>query len=210
MQKEFIKRFSCHENFYNYLNAHFYITDPEMDKLLPHIYVKEYDKNKLITPTKPNTDQKLYYIVNGLVRLFNIKNHTEATLHFISESNLLLLNPSGIQHDQLYQIEAVTNCTLIEISTSFFLNNKKTFYQLWQDIQIKVLQQFNERNIEHLDYLLLKDAKEMYKSLLGKERHIDKIPINTLSSYLGIHPNSLSRIRNEMRKERQPNVSWQK
>ena len=55
---------------------------------------------------------------------------------------------------------------------------------------------FIEKQQQQID-LLTKTAKERYIELLQDKKGIDRIPLKYLASYLGITPQSLSRIRAE-------------
>ena len=55
---------------------------------------------------------------------------------------------------------------------------------------------FIDKQQQQID-LLTKTAKERYIKFIQSKREIDKIPLKYLASYLGITPQSLSRIRSE-------------
>lgn len=58
------------------------------------------------------------------------------------------------------------------------------------------------RSLQRIDELILDSAEERYRKFMKHySKYIQRIPLNVLASYVGVKPQSLSRIRNKIAKQ---------
>ena len=139
------------------------------------------------------------YMVEGCVRYFNTNEEgVETTSQFSFEDwwigdmqSIIYGTPSKTS------IEALEDCLLLNISNTDFnylLKNSKSFAEFKQKSRAKAYQAALERTSE-----LRKSAEIRYTDLLTKFPDIiQRVPQYYVASYLGITPESLSRIRKKM------------
>lgn len=73
-------------------------------------------------------------------------------------------------------------------------------YQQWERLGRLVMEDFGRQMLDRLTALQTLTAKQRYIMLLQCEpRIIQRIPLNLVSSYLGITGETLSRVRSEIR-----------
>lgn len=155
-----------------------------------------YPKNKVIEEAG-KVPQYLYYIVSGFMRLFYYDdNGDEVTIHincphgfFTSFSNFSNQSQSDVN------AECITGCELLRI-------NKPDFDALmqqsltWKNYSVFVLggsMTYNENRAKDLATLT---AEQRYLKLMDSHPEIiQNVPLQYIASFLGMKPESLSRIR---------------
>lgn len=146
------------------------------------------------------TCKNLYFINQGCLRIFYLKDGTDITESFEFENSfvargesLLTLKPSN------KGIEAVENSEILQINTP------KLFELFEKNLQIerafhKIIEQSYIQQINRLESLQFHTAEERYKQLFEeKNEAILRIPLKFIASYLGITQVSLSRIRAQIK-----------
>lgn len=156
-------------------------------------------KNRILEETD-KVPQHLYYIVSGFMRLFYYNdNGDEVTSHincphgfFTSFSDFMN------QTKALANVETITECQLLRITKQDYdiLMNESLF---WKDYGMHVLQEsitYNEKRSKDLATLT---AEQRYIKLMSSHPDIiQNVPLQYIASFLGIKPESLSRIRRNL------------
>lgn len=142
----------------------------------------------------------LYYIISGFMRLFYYNdNGDEVTTHincphgfFTSFSDFTHQTKSSVN------VETVTECQLLRITKSDydFLMSESLF---WKDYGMHVLQESVTYNEERSKDLANLTAEQRYLKLMSSHPGIlQNVPLQYIVSFLGIKPESLSRIRRNL------------
>ena len=160
----------------------------------------EFKKDEILT--SPNfVENKIYFILEGILRLHLDDPDHNLTLDFrfpwdfiSSFSSLIKRLPSN------YTLQAVTS--------------GKAFYTTYEEVQ-KVISSslaasniskgITEENYIAIENLFIKrqvlSASELYLDFVkDKKQYINQIPLHLIASYIGITPQSLSRIRKVLEK----------
>jgi len=156
---------------------------------------RTFEKNTVLTDYDQKEDS-IYFIQSGLVITSVLYKDEERILDFhfpgsfcSSYSSLLTSKPSDIRLTcyKKCELEVVDYSELkVAYNTSLIAN---------QLGRIATEQLFLSR-VQREKELLTKTAEERYQSLMKKNPElIQEIPVKELSKYLGIRPESLSRIR---------------
>ncbi|WP_108867187.1 Crp/Fnr family transcriptional regulator [Aquimarina aquimarini] len=140
---------------------------------------------------------KLYFIQKGILRSYHIsKKGDDLTSEIVSSLNFYTNFESfGNGTPSVEYIEALTDCELIEISKESYLSlfNKVKGWPLFCN---SLYEKYIKKSAARVNSLKNLSAKERYNDFVSKNPEIVKsIPIKHLASYLGIKPQSLSRIR---------------
>lgn len=158
----------------------------------------EFPKKTIILE-RGKVEKHLSFIEKGIVR-FNIpKMDYDLTFSFTFENSFVSAYDSFVmQLPCMYNMETITDCALWQIS--------------YEDLQIiysqtKVGEKIGRKFAELLFYsksrreisLLESTAHERYLALLKEQPHlIQQIPLKYLASFIGVRPQSLSRIRKKI------------
>ena len=162
------------------------------------IYNKFKQKDYILTEGHVST--YIHYVLKGLVRVFYLREGKEVTTYLSSDNGFVSSYPSFINQSKSFE-----NIQCLETTETFSINHKdmQELYEVipqWQ----KIGRILSEQNLLCFADRLLKlqsiPAKEKYQEFLktASEKIIQRTPLIHIASYLGITPESLSRIRSEI------------
>jgi CRP-like cAMP-binding protein len=143
--------------------------------------------------------EKMYFLNSGIVETTAIFGSIEKTLSFIFKNeffgpfaSILTKEPSLIKGI------AITDCTFQEFSYNEYQKLCKTSLLANQIGKGEVEKYYIKKFRREYDFLT-KTKEEMYLSMLsGSPQLIQQIPLNKIANYLGILPETLSRIRKKV------------
>ncbi|MGY6560800.1 MAG: Crp/Fnr family transcriptional regulator [Luteibaculaceae bacterium] len=164
----------------------------QLSDLLVHGKEVEYPKN-FILQKQGKMATKFWLLKKGIARYIYQQNEKELSGWFDFENEVVgsiySLTNLGVANETIQLIE---DSVLIEFSINDFDVNDEKF----KNLKLQILQHYFielERRVKFFQSL---DGKERYQYLLEHKAHfIQRIPQNLLASFLGITPESLSRIR---------------
>lgn len=156
----------------------------------------KYKRNETLTHYG-ETERKGYFLINGIIE-YSIQSNDgdERIIDFIFPGNLFAAYDSFISDSPSdIQTSTLTACDVLY----FFKNDVKKHYdnsivinKLGRYIKEKILLQRLKRE----KLLLTNTPEENYIELIeNRPEIIENIPVYKIAKYLGIHPESLSRIR---------------
>lgn len=174
------------------------ITNNDWQLFESRLFFKEYEKGELLSRTG-ETENFMYFLVDGVTRIFNFSNNIEYTLRFNfpisafnSYSSFINQKPSNLN------IEAISNIKVFRMS----YNDMQSLYEESKTAErvgrrmIELL--YEQREIKELQ-MHSKTAEDYYCELVKNNAQLTKqIPQKYLASYLGITPESLSRIKRNL------------
>lgn len=165
-------------------------------KFEPVVYQKD---EKILSVGEVETC--IYFLNRGLVRKF-VPTGEEKSISigfffensFFSDYNSFLTGSPSF-----YSIEALTEIEILKI-------NRENLFNLYEKYNsINTLGRIVTQNffLEVLNYMtdsISLSGEERYKKILAvNPEFIQQVPVKYLSSFLGLHPNSLSRIRSKVK-----------
>lgn len=140
---------------------------------------------------------KFYFIASGAARAFYVKEGKDITAWFSFENQFINALDSYFRNiPSPHYIELLEPSVVWEISKShakILAQQHSDFDNLSKKIILSTLLALNDRVVS----LQFATAKERYDSLLAVRPDItNRVPLNYISSFLGITDETLSRIRN--------------
>lgn len=183
------------ENIRKYFNEFVSISDADWDVFSSKLSRVEFPKKSLILEIGKR-ERFLSFIEKGIIR-FNIpKPDHDFTFAFAFENTFVSGYDAFLtQTPSLYNIEAITDCVLWQITyedLEAVYNNTS----IGNRIGRKVAEGLYLRKMKREMSLLEDTAKKRYLDLMNEQPLlIQYIPQKYLASYIGIRPQSLSRIR---------------
>lgn len=140
--------------------------------------------------------RQLGFIASGYVRLYYIKDDEEVTKDFNFENDFCGSYASFITaRPSLFNVIAMEPVKLYTISRESLLTLYENFF-CWQKLgRISMERMFIKKEQREASFLL--DSPEMrYQKLIKETPHfVQRVPLKYLASYMGITPETLSRIR---------------
>lgn len=142
------------------------------------------------------------FIKNGLVRYFVYKNDEEATFEFTKEGEFIADYQSFTKNRPSVQnIQAIEDCELLVIDFSdvnYIFNNTRHGNLLGR---IVIEHRFDVM-VSQLLSIYMQNQEERYRQFVSSYSDLtQRIPQYLIASYVGIRPESLSRIRRRYLKE---------
>lgn len=190
---------SMHDKLLQYIHSNYHFSQKEIEMVQHYFEAVSFSKN-IVIEEAGKVPNYLYYIVSGYLRLFYMdENGNEITTHincppgfFTSYSHFI--NETVSDHN----VECVTACELLRI-TKENLDHLVKQSQAMKDFSISVFQHsiaYNENRSRELSTL---NAEQRYLKLLKDYPEIiQHVPIQYIASFLGMKPESLSRIRRKI------------
>lgn len=128
-----------------------------------------------------------------------MKDGRDYTLDFFFDHDFVTSFTSFLtRKPSLVSIQALEDCETWKISHQYIYEQYRKHHSSERLGRLIAEAQFMKRSSKEMELLSL-TAEQRYKNLFIKNPAlVSKISVKHLSSYLGIHPESLSRIRNKV------------
>jgi len=140
------------------------------------------------------------FIVSGYMRKYYINDKGEEVTNDLNDgprfftSYLHFVNQTPSNE----YLQCITNCELLRISKTDADRTAQTSFTQ-KDYTIRLFHQVQEEYRQRIDDLANLTAEQRYLKFIDKSPNIIKhVPLKYIASYLGIKPESLSRIRREI------------
>ena len=148
------------------------------------------------------TEDSTIVLLDGVLRTYILSpDGTENTLTFWFKPGTFICVTKEMINIPEYWCAALTDCTLIEMVGTSVYKLAEDYPELWKEIMCGTLP-FAIRILDKVRAGYTLTSKERYLWFLEKYGPIaDKIPHAEIALFLGIQPQSLSRIRAELAEE---------
>jgi len=159
------------------------------------MHYEQHQKNTILHESGKVCDY-MYLIISGIARVFYFIEDKDVSCHFAAEQETFTAIDSFIQRKKSkYFVEALEDLEVFKIAHSD-LENLFASTPKYERFGRLFLQQLYIDLVERLDNLQLKTAQERYEILLKKKPYlIQRITSKHIASYLGVTPETLSRIK---------------
>ena len=187
------------ETLHHYVNAFVELSDTEWEAFQSKFSPISLKNHELLLMSG-EVEKNVYFLEKGIVRKYLEMGDKEYSIGFFFENTFLSdYNSIITSGPSKFSIEALTDVQLLKISIT-------DLFQLYENYNsINTL----GRKITELFFVEVLNLMTDSLTLSGEERYlkikalhpefIDEIPVKYLSSFLGLHPNSLSRIRGKLK-----------
>lgn len=170
-----------------------FLTDSDKNKLLELTTLKRYPANTVLLKAGEFTNH-VGLILEGLIRVYDSKNKS---VHFVSEGQIYgSMDTLALKRNSTY------NYQTLEDTTMFILNYDELEAAIYTNpnIGILLLNYWKQTSIvlfKNLNSFIKYTPEERYEQLIKKQSHLVlRVKSKDLASYLGMHPVSLSRLKN--------------
>ncbi|WP_298533342.1 Crp/Fnr family transcriptional regulator [uncultured Algibacter sp.] len=166
---------------------------------LPYSVIKVHFKKGEVITDYNDIEPVVYFINEGIVEL-DIKSYmTEKVIDFFFENEMVAALTSFLtQTPSDVQVIALTDCELEMISFEALKNAYNKSFEANKLGRIVIEQAYIRKAKREKDFLS-KTAEERYEDMFSTHaKYLSNIPVNKIAKYLGIHPESLSRIRKKL------------
>ena len=188
-----------HKHLLNIISQKGSLTEADSDLCNAYFEPVLLPKNRIVEQAG-YIPQYLYFVVKGFMRIFHYnENGDEVTTHINCPPGFLTSHVHFINETKADEnVECITDCELLRITKSN-LDQLTSKSATFKDFSIEVFQlsiAYNENRSKELATLT---AEQRYKKLIENyPAIIHHVPVQYIASFLGMKPESLSRIRKRM------------
>lgn len=184
--------------FKDFVEPTFTFSESEWRIILSFFEEKNFKKNEMILKAG-DVCNYIYFLNKGILRYFITRNKIEKTKYFTFPKFLFTAHHSFTYRIPTTEnIQALTKTETIRIRYEDVesVNRIIPNFQVYAKLHIQHVQQLTEGLL--LDTQMF-TAEERYEQMLkNRPQIINQIPLKHLASFLGIKPESLSRIRKKL------------
>jgi CRP-like cAMP-binding protein len=144
--------------------------------------------------------QYLYFIVSGYMRLFHYNEEgDEVTSLLASPGNFITSFLSFVNNRTSQEnTECITDCELFRIKGDH-LRELIAKSEKFKDFSLVIFENAISHSNQRANDLATLKASKRYEKLMAEQPHLlQNVPIQYIASYLGVKPQSLSRIRAQL------------
>jgi len=187
------------DNFLNLFDSYVKLTDSDMEFCRQYFELQSLPKNNIVEEEN-RVPKHLYFITKGFMRLFYYDENGDEITTLIASPNRFITSFLNFIHEKKSNenLECITDCEFYRIERSKLLeliDENENF----QKFSLVIFEQtIAATQIRANDFATL-TADLRYKKLVEQQPEIiQNVPIQYIASYLGIKPQSLSRIRKQI------------
>ncbi|CAM4103301.1 cAMP-binding domain of CRP or a regulatory subunit of cAMP-dependent protein kinases [Pedobacter westerhofensis] len=186
------------DQFKDYLRQRITITDEQFDLISSEIKVKTFEKNKIIL-SPGETSTKTFFVSEGLLRCYSVDSKAKTNViqfaperWWLSERNGFFDEPSD------FYIDAIEPTTALLLPRNYF-NDSAVHVPCMHDLNNTMLNNSIRFMQKRINMLLSATAEERYLDFIKLYPNLTlRVPQWMIASYLGITPESLSRVRKDL------------
>lgn len=171
------------------------LTEEDIELLITHIPIKSYKKGDFLIKEGEKYD-KCYFILKGCVRQYYLQNGEEKTTGFFTEKqSVTSFSEYSKTATSSHYLACVEDCLLIVGNSGNEQEMYEKFPKLIAITRLLMEEDFGKTQ-ENFASFKMSSPEERYLNLLETRPYLlDRVPQHQLASYLGMKPESLSRIR---------------
>lgn len=181
---------------FKYMNKFTSLSDEEQQAIIKDILIKEYKKGTMLL-RQGDVPSKCYFVLKGCIRQYSIdEKGKEVTSNFYTEEQAIaVFNHHKIDKSSDYTFTCLEDSVLVVGD----LNTVKDMYSKYNQLE-SMTRSMMEENFGQIQdefaAFIASTPEERYKAILRKRPTlINRVPQHQLASFLGITPESLSRIK---------------
>jgi CRP/FNR family transcriptional regulator, anaerobic regulatory protein len=182
----------------DYISGLFPMSKQDADLLTNCFQHSKHAKDTVLEPVG-KIASNLYFILEGYVRIVQFDDGAEITTHITGKNNFITAFHSfnsGVASKEM--VKCISGCEVLSITKADYhlLTDKCTLWSAFCKYTYeKVINSAQKRTAD----LLALSAEKRYLKLLNENADfVQHVPIQYLASYIGIKPESLSRIRKKI------------
>lgn len=190
------------EVFAKYLRDQIELSDDELEMIREVTVVRKLRKNQYLLQ-EGDVWRYNAFITKGCLRTYSVDDRSnEHIINFAVENFWIgdresLLNGTPSK----FNIDAIEDCEVLLISKDNFVLLTKNIPQ-FQDLVNLIIERSFVASQNRINSNVSHKAEEKYKTFMEKQAHIAlRVPQHMVASYLGITPETLSRIRKQSLKK---------
>ncbi|MGK0307469.1 MAG: CRP-like cAMP-binding protein [Urechidicola sp.] len=186
------------KNLLHYIKSRISLTSDEIRLIEKHFVSINVPSNTSLLKAG-NVERYVYFLSKGIVKGYQNIDGKLVVQHLVSEQNFFTSLDSFMSETASSDYyETITDCELVKISKiDFEILQETTNY--WSDFVKNVTNEHLSGKLERVKDFQVLTAKERYLKFLKQNPKLAlNVSVENIASFLGIEPQSLSRIRKQI------------
>lgn len=185
---------------FKYMSKLTSLTEEQQQAIANEIQIEEYKKGTILLG-QGDVPTKCYFVLKGCIRQYSINEKgKEATSNFYTEEQAIaVFNNHKIDKSSEYAFACLEDSVLVIGD----LDIEQDMYSKYTQLEVmtrKMIEENFGKVQDEFATFIASTPEERFKTLLLKRPQlIDRVPQHQLASYLGITPESLSRIKKRIK-----------
>jgi CRP-like cAMP-binding protein len=185
-----------------YLRSSGMLNEAEIEVLSQMMTIKTFKKGTFLLK-EGQVSSHLYYNLKGCVREYYLKDGEEKTISFYTEGDDVLSTRSFVlQVPSKHYLECIEDTTVTVMSYKNDMEFKKRFPRLATICYTNTEEQLGVYQDITAEYMVSTPEERYLKLVETRPDLLNRVPQYQLASYIGVTPESLSRIRNRIHTRR--------
>ena len=190
------------EKFAQYLRDRLSITDEQATSSVSCLKTKTIKKGRIIL-SAGDLKSEAYFINSGLLRYYSIDEKGKAHIIQFAPENWMISDRDTLVFNEpsVFYIDAIEDTEVVIVNKDFFPAMQNIVPEI---LQLNVLMLHNSIRFmqKRINMLLSATAEERYLNFIKLYPNLTlRVPQWMIASYLGITPESLSRVRKDLAKK---------
>jgi len=174
------------------------LTDEESQAIRDSSVIKTYPKGTTLLK-EGEVSKECYFILEGMIREFHIRDGDEVTTNFYNEEQWVLSATSFISGTPANHYFTTLEETTVIVGGSESEQELYSRFPRFAEISKQIMEKGFAEQQNRMSLFLISSPEERYLSLLeSNPQLIQRVPQYQLASYIGVKPESLSRIRKRL------------
>ncbi len=187
-------------NLIDFLSSYGNLSQDSLSTILENNIIRKFRKNKILL-SEGQISKECYFVLKGCLRSYYILNDEEKTTEFFVEKDPVTPVSYTVGRPSKYYISCLEN-TIVAVGDKLRTNSLLKKHPEINSLFININEEQLASNRENLDSYINLSPEDRYKKLVDERPDlIQRVPQYHLASYLGIKPQSLSRIKSRMSKK---------
>lgn len=177
------------------------LTQEEIDAIIETINIQQYKKGTILQQEGKISDEA-YFVLEGCVRQYHLIDGEEKIVNFFTEGQWVFNSKAlGKEEPSSFYLDCCTDVTLVVGD----IKKEESLYQNYprlETVSRKVMEQSYTNQYEQMSSYQLDSPEERYLKILNSRPELlQLVPQYQIANFIGIKPESLSRIRKRMTKK---------
>ncbi len=188
----------------NFIKRFDKFTQEEINAVVDHTEIEDFKKGTILL-REGQICTKCFFVIKGCLRQYKIVDGEEKTTAFFCEGEAAVLYSSYLEKKpSKYYLSTLEHSIL----TTGTRSNEEELHQKFprlENLTHTLMPDDYNKSQEHLELLSHHTAIERYQIILKKRPDLlNRVPLHLIASYIGVTPESLSRIRKRILTDQKP------
>ncbi|WP_306568539.1 Crp/Fnr family transcriptional regulator [Flavobacterium lindanitolerans] len=182
------------ELLFSYLDTIGEFSEEEKSSMMELIQLRTFNKGQIVLKAGNKTEDS-FLVIKGCLRSYYIVDGEEKTTEFFEEEDIITPVCIGDNSPSRYNIACLEDTVLLVSNPTLEAAGFSRFPQFETLCRVLSERQLGKKQQE-FDSFKISNPEERYKKLLmDRPQLVQRVPQYQIASYLGITPQSLSRLR---------------